>query len=495
MLIKRWLLLMVLVSGVIHAAEDLPQSTPEAQGIDSSRLNHILQTIQNAKWPVDSVLVMRNGKVVLDSYFYPYSADQLHDLRSVTKSVTGTMLGISIQAGKLAGLKTPVIPFFKDKYKIDRDKNRAAITLGNLIDMRSGIEWSEWPYNANSSIYQMYNSKDWVRFILRQPMDHKPGEAFNYNGATMNLLSLLTGQQWGKPMSEVAGAQLFAPLGISRFSWLADHQGTTLGEAGLALRPQDMARLGQFWLADGVWQGAALLPPGWSANVINEALPTGTGMKYKRGFWIDAKRGTYSAMGRHGQSIVIDPARNMIIVLTGKFPDTDRMPDVVGLIHDAVTADQALPDSVQSQNELKVTVSAVGRAPVVPNSRETGKNWYHKLWRLEGNPLQLSELMLQPDALDAGAITLILKKAGRVKTGPAGMDGAYRFKLDPDMQDMQLAARGQWLDENTLQLEIQYPQYSNSWRFTLKFNGDKLHLQMADNEILDMGVNGKLKVE
>lgn len=121
-----------------------------------------------------------------------------------------------------------------------------------------------------------------------------------------------------------------------------------------------MARLGQFWLADGVWQGAALLPSGWSANVINEALPTGTGMKYKRGFWIDAQRGTYSAMGRHGQSIAIDPARNMIIVLTGKFPDTDRMPDVVGLIHDAVTADQALPDSVQSQNELKATVSAVG---------------------------------------------------------------------------------------------------------------------------------------
>ncbi|WP_348944891.1 serine hydrolase [Chitinibacter sp. FCG-7] len=231
------------ISACVHAAE-LPTASAESQGFDSNKLASLLKMIASEGWAVDSLLLMRNGKVVLDSYFYPYAPEQLHDMRSVTKSVVSTLLGISLQQNKLRSLKQPVLPFYPAQARKERDAAKKKLTLAHLLDMRSGLQWNEWPYTPDSTIYQMYRSANQQQFVIGQPLTSKPGSEFSYNGGNTNLLSGVIEQAWGTPMAQVAEKQLFGKLGIKEYRWASDAQGHTIGEATLRLKPHDMARLG-----------------------------------------------------------------------------------------------------------------------------------------------------------------------------------------------------------------------------------------------------------
>ena len=98
---------------------------------------------------MDSIQVVRHGKLVLDAYFYPYSPGHPHDLRSVTKSVTSSLLGLSIAQGKWSGVDVPVLSQFPGRAIEAVDDQEKAMTLGDLVDMRSGLAWTDYPTTRN----------------------------------------------------------------------------------------------------------------------------------------------------------------------------------------------------------------------------------------------------------------------------------------------------------------------------------------------------------
>src|ERR1700733_12251098 len=121
-----------------------PVSSPEEQGMQSGALARLVETV--GKYPQDSLLIVRHGKIVLDAYYAPYQPNIAHDLRSVTKSIVSTLTAIEIRNGQLNRVDHPVIDLFSDKPIQNIDDNKKAVTVQHMLDMTSGIEWTEKAY-------------------------------------------------------------------------------------------------------------------------------------------------------------------------------------------------------------------------------------------------------------------------------------------------------------------------------------------------------------
>jgi CubicO group peptidase (beta-lactamase class C family) len=179
---------------------------------------------------VHAVVVVRHGKLVFDHYFtgndehlgrsvgeVTFDPQTRHDERSVSTSVTALVLGMAIDHGWIKSVDTPVLSFFPE-YADLRTPEKDRITLRNLLTMSSGLDWHELdvPYTdaANSEI-RMDTTPDPYRFALEQPVVAPPGQIWNYNSGSTELLGAVLRKATGKPLDQLASAMLFGPLEIT----------------------------------------------------------------------------------------------------------------------------------------------------------------------------------------------------------------------------------------------------------------------------------------
>jgi hypothetical protein len=156
-------------------------STPTAEGMDSTALLATLDSIRNGEYRgVDSMVVIRHGRLVAEGYFNGYGRDTLHDLRSTGKSFTSALAGIAIEQG-LLGLDDPIslhIPQFENHANMSDQKR--AIRIFHLLNMNSALECNDWDPGSPGQEERMYDHKDWVKFILDLPMINEPGSVPSY---------------------------------------------------------------------------------------------------------------------------------------------------------------------------------------------------------------------------------------------------------------------------------------------------------------------------
>jgi CubicO group peptidase (beta-lactamase class C family) len=227
-------------------------STPEEQGMDSAALAKLVEYGTSRSF--DSVLIARHGRIVLDAYYAPYSAEIPHIINSSTKAVIGTLAAMAIKDGLLDTPEHKVIDFFSDRTIANLDDRKKAMTVQHLMDMTSGLEWRE-PFGGRLvSFFEMERSPDWIKYILDQPMSNAPGAMFNYDSGNPHLLSAILTKLTGLSAEDYAKARLFGPLGISEWKWRRDPQGISTGGNGLALKPRDMAKIGYLYLRNGQWE-------------------------------------------------------------------------------------------------------------------------------------------------------------------------------------------------------------------------------------------------
>ncbi len=171
-------------------------STPEEQGIDSSKLAEGLLAIRNENIQVHSLLIIRHGYAVVDATFYPYDGQTVHDVASVTKSVMTTLIGIAIDQGKLK-LDDKMISFFPDRTISNLDERKRSITIGHLASMSSGLDCTAEA--DEKTLQEMVASPDYVQFTLDRKMSWVPGEQFVYCSPAIHLLSPILQQATGIP--------------------------------------------------------------------------------------------------------------------------------------------------------------------------------------------------------------------------------------------------------------------------------------------------------
>ncbi|HYX31292.1 MAG TPA: serine hydrolase, partial [Pyrinomonadaceae bacterium] len=266
-------------------------STPEEQGVDSAKLADALHAIRQHDVNIHSLLLVRNGYVILDAYFFPFDKTSLHDVASVTKTVTSTLTGVAIDRGKISSVNEPVVTLFPKRTIANNDDRKARVRIENLLTMTSGLACQ--PNDNELTLHQMMNSKDWVQYMLDLPMASEPGSDFVYCSGGMHLLSGILSKATGMSALEFARRSLFEPLGIHDVIWPTDPNGNNHGWGDLHLHPRDMAKIGYLWLQHGVWDEKQIVSANWVTNSTIVHARTSSDSDYGYGWWVRPKDKLY----------------------------------------------------------------------------------------------------------------------------------------------------------------------------------------------------------
>lgn len=343
---------MVCLPLVVHAepwpwpTREWVMTTPEEVGMDSRSLAALVQL--GLTTDMDSLVVTRQGKIVAEAYYAPFQSTMRHTLKSGTKGIVATLTGIAIQQRKLDTLDRSVVDFFPRQDIANMDERKKEITVQNLLDMQSGLQWTE-PLSGGvpvTTAREMDRSADWVQFILDRPMAHAPGTEFNYNSGNAHLLSALLARRTGMRTADFAAQYLFKPLGITDYDWNVDPQGNSTGADGLSLRPRDMAKIGYLYLRGGQWDGQQLLPPKWVEKVSTAKISMGlagpTDFRYRDLWWSIPSRKVYMAPGVNQQIILVMPQEELVVAITGRSRNY-RFETLLELLVQAVKTEGRLP--------------------------------------------------------------------------------------------------------------------------------------------------------
>lgn len=335
-------------------------ASPAEVGMAEQPLVDALNAIQRGTYnEIHGLVIIKNGRLVLEAYgrgrmydgsddmFTPvmnYDRDMLHIVHSVSKSFMSTLAGIAIRDGFILDENQSAISFFPEhagRFDIAKD----GIQLRHLMSMSSGLEWNEWDVPAmdfeNNDAMRYQRAADPSAYFFGKNLVHQPGSNFYYNTAGFQMMGEVIRRATNMNLADYANQVLFQPLGIERFEWRQYAHRSMYIVGDILLRPRDMAKFGQMFLQDGRWLGRQVVPAEWIRQVTAESLSVGhVGYKAYEGYgffwWLKEFRiGTTSvpalcADGLAGQSIMIFPTLDMIVVVTGgNYDSPNREHDLV----------------------------------------------------------------------------------------------------------------------------------------------------------------------
>ena len=189
-------------------------------GLDTALLREMMKKIIDGVYPnVHSILIIKDGKLVFEEYFYEYNKDSLQELRSATKSFVSALTGIAIEKGFIKSINETVLPYFPE-YTIQNNTDaKKQITIENLLTNQSGLDCDISNYKSEGNETKMDYSDDWVQFTLDLPMIDKPGGKGMYCSGNPVTLGRIIEKTTNKPLPVFARENLFGPLGITHFKW------------------------------------------------------------------------------------------------------------------------------------------------------------------------------------------------------------------------------------------------------------------------------------
>jgi CubicO group peptidase (beta-lactamase class C family) len=281
---------------------------------------------------IHSVLILRNGVLVVEEYFpgesierghQQWDRDMLHDLHSVTKSFNSAVFGMALDEGMIGDVEDRISSYLPEYADIFADAQKDSIRVKHLLSMTAGLHWDEWSYpytDMRNTHVAMHLAADQLRYALGLPMVASPGEEFLYNSALSITLGRIVHNATGLRPDEFAERYLFGPLGISDYYWWRYPDGTVQTGGGLYLRPRDMAKFGQLFLNGGRWGDRQIISEGWIEESVNQQAPDS---RYGYQWWLEyysvdgAVFDSFSARGRGGQYIFVFPDLDLIAVFTG----------------------------------------------------------------------------------------------------------------------------------------------------------------------------------
>jgi CubicO group peptidase (beta-lactamase class C family) len=271
---------------------------------------------------IRSVLIVRRGHLVFEEYFHGLGPDDLHEIASITKSITSAVVGLALADGSLSSVDQTALSFFPDEAKRLQTAAYQQITLRHLLTLTTGLRWREDHFR------EWLNARDPIEFALSLPRDVQPGARFDYNTPSMHLLSAVVQTATGKTLAGYSSERLFAPLGISHFRWQADSQGHSHAGLGLELRSRDLAKLGLLYASGGVWENRQLIPEDWIRLSTAPHSKGGPPEDQAYGFlwWIMkvGGRSIFFAGGFGGQYLAVVPEEDIVVVITSSLQAPHR---------------------------------------------------------------------------------------------------------------------------------------------------------------------------
>lgn len=295
-----------------------------SQGVDEATIQRIIMNLHNDHRNIHSLLIIRNNKLIAESYFAGWHRDRLHTLRSASKSFVSTLTGIAVDKGYIT-VNQKVYDFFPD-YAHLRNSDKDAMEIRHILTMTSGFRWDEKTYldRDRNDEHRLDDSKDRLAYILGKDLDSPPGKKFVYNSGCPFLQAAILKRVTGEDIEAFSKKHFFNPLGITEYYWRRQPDGLIPAAGPLFLCPRDMAKLGQLFLDGGKWNGTQVVSSAW----VNEATATFIGNEvgrtgYGYNWWTarqtinDQELRIYMARGNGGQYIFVVPDFNLVVAFTG----------------------------------------------------------------------------------------------------------------------------------------------------------------------------------
>lgn len=283
-------------------------------------------------------VVLHKGKVVAERYDEGIGPDTKLLSWSMGKSFTNALIGI-MAGDSLVDINAPMdIPQWQED-------GRKEITLNNLMQMQSGLEWNENYGNRSDVNLMLFREPDMGLYALSKPLEYEPGTHWYYSSGTTNIVMRYLRGKFGSD-EEFLGymrERLFAPLGIRNAAFEPDASGTPIGSSYLYVTAMDYARFGEMYRCDGCVGEQRILPEGWVDYTTTPASDSKGG--YGAFFWLnlsgscpDAPSDMFACVGHDGQQIYIIPSEELVVVVLGYSPKPDRVIDFNGLLRDIIQA-------------------------------------------------------------------------------------------------------------------------------------------------------------
>ena len=266
---------------------------------------------------------------MLERYYNGATAARLANIKSASKSVIATLVGIALERKLIPDVKTPILTFLPELAR-DPDQGKREITVEDLLMMRSGLEGTS---GRDYGAWVM--SRNWVQLALARPMFAPPGEMMEYSTGNTHLLSAILTKASGKSTWQFANDVFAKPLGFSLAQWPRDPQGIYFGGNDMLMTPRQMLAFGELYRNEGRANGQQVVASRWvekscdgrarSPRPWNGTLDPLRDRKYGYGWWVHEIAGyeTCFAWGYGGQYVFVLPELDLVLVTTSA-PDVSE---------------------------------------------------------------------------------------------------------------------------------------------------------------------------
>jgi CubicO group peptidase (beta-lactamase class C family) len=438
-------------------------------------INQFLHLLKQNNVECHAITIVQSDSVLLDEAYKPFQKDALHPLYSVTKSFTGTAVGMLINAGKLS-LSDLWLSYFPE-YRKYATAGFEKVTIRNLLTMTLGQD-------AEPIIR---NDEDWIKSIVEKPLVYRPGAKFFYNSMCSHLLSCLVQRVTGQKLSLYLKKNLFWPLGICDSYWEEDRQGHTLGGFGLHLKTTDLAKFGTCVLNEGVYAGRQIIPAEWiqeatAKQVENASEYPVSRSENRQGYGYQFWRCTHDAFrcsGLHGQLCLIQPKNKLVIAMSSATTGSQAILNCLF---------EAMDNPVRNNEQPCFTI------PVLSGHAHSGFWTDHQLYRFHAalpNPAGISGMRIGKKNAHEMKITFnkdgrkysLMAAEGTWKAGKNRIEDFSEFHSGDSINSKTpvkyrepVYGNYAWISKTTLQVQLRALNHSSGWNFLFQLDGQHITL-------------------
>ena len=304
------------VTDSVDDSKDWVFSTPEAEGMDGAMLAEGIADIATLP-SLHSLLILRNGRIVSETYFNGQNASRSYEIASVSKSIMSALVGIAIEQDYIANVHERAEVFLPE-YLSNEVRSKRRITLRDLLTMQAGLIWEPVP-PLNLVAWQHV-----VDDVIAKQVTHSDSTLFDYSTGLPHLMSAILARATGQSTCEFACENLFTPLGIAPEYWGQDADGVYTGGWFMYFTPRELAKFGQLYLQEGEWNGTQIISSEWITSSLSHQVRFDPFSGYGYWWWLSSYWDpetfvTYeiqSARGGGGQMIYLVPALDLVLVTT-----------------------------------------------------------------------------------------------------------------------------------------------------------------------------------
>ena len=464
----------------------LPRSSPERQGVSSGGILRFLDAIRASGQEFHSIMVIRHGHVIAEGWWYPYSSGRRQQLYSLSKSFTGTAIGLAVDEKRLT-VEDSVLSFFPDSAPAAISDNLAALKVKHLLSMSVG--------HAKDSILIIEKSPpgdSWEKTFLSLPVVDQPGTKFLYNSGASYMLSSIVKKVTGQSAHEYLRPRLYEPLGIVGATWTENAEGVNMGASHLRIRTEDIARLGQLYLQKGTWNNKQIISKEWVAAASVKHIESGKpdnswGYGYGYQFWMNPPGG-FRADGAYGQYSMVFPELDAVVAITSESADkAATMKTVWDTLVPEMKNTAPLPEDSAARDQLSRRLGNLSFTPPQWGGRSSlPAGLSGKKFMLDENPFHAKAVSFvfaddhvrftlmedgKPDiVLNCGMNRWLLE-------GNRKPEAHSLFSLRRIDFDSQVAASAGWSAEDTLVLTFRFIETCHGDSLTCIFDKDSLRIK------------------